>query len=424
MKPLNSSHLILKDIKSLKDRYQKECISQNMTVRNLSAKAVSHTEGDKVFELDVDSEGNGLVALDPCFAYTIWLTATVGDKNHSVRFCDVISQKSHYNIPTLEGYPYNNELKSEVINKICRVREENIMIPELPTSIKSCVFTSGNRTYVRKTDNNSTHSSVHVEFEVVDPSSDVQNPQRICIRTSIPQVKNCSNKLASLEAMLFQNWDFLTNQTKTHKLADTIYRFHNVHIDMCRKKNSSNYENVEVIKNSSSGDTLVCALTGAFVASVIFGCIMCLCFIKMLKFSLQRENVKEEQSVRMNEIVSSLNRSPYMDAGEYVDGEYVDSGASSTSEKFKSHGMMTKEQAAHLLRGKPEGSWIRRQNESGEERISVLKGDKVQHVTLHQHQIGGASLWCAHTKPPPVPLNKLIDDYITKGLLGNQIMEE
>ena len=105
-------------------------------------------------------------------------------------------------------------------------------------------------------------------------------------------------------------------------------------------------------------------------------------------------------------------------------GEYVDCRASSTSEKFKSHGMMTKEQAAHLLRGKPEGSWIRRQNESGEERISVLKGDKVQHVTLHQHQIGGASLWCAHTKPPPVPLNKLIDDYITKGLLGNQIMEE
>ena len=178
-----------------------------------------------------------------------------------------------------------------------------------------------------------------------------------------------------------------------------------------------------MIKDSSSGDTLVCALTGAFVASVIFGCIMCLCFIKMLKFSLQQEDVKEEQSVRMNEIVSSLNRSPYMDAGEYVDGEYVDSGASSTSEKFKSHGMMTKEQAAHLLRGKPEGSWIRRQNESGEERISVLKGDKVQHVTLHQHQIGGASLWCTHTKPPPVPLNNLIDDYSTKGLLGNQIIE-
>ena len=418
MKPLNSSHLILKDIKSLKDRYQKECISQNMTVRNLSAKAVSHTEGDKVFELDVDSEGNGLVALDPCFAYTIWLTATVGDKNHSVRFCDVISQKSHYNIPTLEGYPYNNELKSEVVDNMCRISEENIMIPDPPNSIKSCVFTSGTTAFVSRPGYKSNNSSQQVEFEIVDPSSDLQNPQRICIRTSIPQVKNCSNKLAS------QNWDFLTNQTKTHKLADTIYRFHNVHIDMCRKKNSSNYENVEVIKNSSSGDTLVSALTGAFVASVIFGCIMCLCFIKMLKFSLQRENVKEEQSVRMNEIVSSLNRSPYMDAGEYVDGEYVDSGASSTSEKFKSHGMMTKEQAAHLLRGKPEGSWIRRQNESGEERISVLKGDKVQHVTLHQHQIGGASLWCAHTKPPPVPLNKLIDDYITKGLLGNQIMEE
>ena len=423
MKPLNSSHLILKDIKSVKDRYHKECISQNMTVRNLSAKAVSHTEGDKVFELDVDSEGNGLVALDPCFAYTIWLTATVGDKNHSVRFCDVISQKSHYNIPTLEGYPYNNELKSEVVDNMCRISEENIMIPDPPNSIKSCVFTSGTTAFVSRPGYKSNNSSQQVEFEIVDPSSDLQNPQRICIRTSIPQVKNCSNKLASLEAMLFQNWDFLTNQTKTHKLADTIYRFHNVHIDMCRKKNSSNYENVEVIKNSSSGDTLVSALTGAFVASVIFGCIMCLCFIKMLKFSLQRENVKEEQSVRMNEIVSSLNRSPYMDAGEYVDGEYVDSGASSTSEKFKSHGMMTKEQAAHLLRGKPEGSWIRRQNESGEERISVLKGDKVQHVTLHQHQIGGASLWCTHTKPPPVPLNNLIDDYITKGLLGNQIIE-
>ena len=186
VKPFNSSHLILKDIKSLKDRYQKECVSQNMTVRNLSARAVSHAAVDKVFELDIDSEGNGLVALDPCFAYTIWLTATVGEKNHSVRFCDTISQKFHYNIPTLEGYPYNNELKSEVINKICRVSEENIMIPELPTSIKSCVFTSGNRTYARKTDNNRTHSSVqsvHVEFEIVDPTSDVQNPQRICIRT-------------------------------------------------------------------------------------------------------------------------------------------------------------------------------------------------------------------------------------------------
>ena len=415
MKPLNSSHLILKDMKSLKDRYQKECISQNMTVRNMSARVLSHAAVDKVFELDIDSEGNGLVTLDPCFAYTIWLTATVGEKNHSVRFCDTISQKFHYNIPTLEGYPYNNELKSEVINKICRVSEENIMIPELPTSIKSCVFTSGNRTYVKKTDNNSTHSPVHVEFEIIDPTSDVQNPQRICIRTSIPQVKNCSNKLASLEAVLFRNWDFLQNQTKTRKLADNNYRFHNVHMDICRE-NSEFEKSEQVITNSSSGDTLVSALTGALVASVMFGCIMCLCFIKMLKFSLQPEDVEEEQSIRMNEI--ALNRSPYMDAGEYVDYR-----ASSTSEKFKSHGMMTREQAAQLLRGKPEGSWIRRQNESGEERISVLKGEKVQHVTLHQHQIGGASLWCTQRKPPSVSLNNLIDDYITEGLLGNQIME-
>ena len=414
MKPFNSSHLILKDIKSLKDRYQKECVSQNMTVRNLSARALSHHEVDKVFELDIDSEGNGLVALDPCFAYTIWVTETNGAKNNSG---DTISQKFHYNIPTLEGYPYNNVLNSEVINKICRVSEENIMIPELPTSIKSCVFTSGNRTYVRKTDNNSTHSSVYVEFEIVDPTTDVQNPQRICIRTSIPEVKNCSNKLSILESVPLRNWNFLTNQTKTRKLADTNYRFHNVHMEMCREKSNIKFEKSEqVITNRSLGDTLVSALAGAFVASVIFGCIMCLCFIKMLKNS-QPEDVEEEESIRMNEI--ALNRSPYMDAGEYVD-----SRASSTSEKFKSHGMMTKEQAAHLLRGKPEGSWIRRQNESGEERISVLTGDKVKHMTLHQHQIGGASLWCAHTMAPrPMPLNNLIDDYITKGYLGDQILE-
>ena len=77
VKPLNKSHLLLKDIKSLKDRYQKECISQNMTVRNLSAKAVSHAAVDKVFELNIHRQWGKWA----CCSRPLLCLHNLGDRN-------------------------------------------------------------------------------------------------------------------------------------------------------------------------------------------------------------------------------------------------------------------------------------------------------------------------------------------------------
>ena len=95
MKPGNSSHLILQNLLSLKERFHRGCVGQDSEVSNLSATVESYFEEDKSFELDVDVEGNAVIPIDPCFAYQIYVTASVGNENHSeseVVFREVILQ--------------------------------------------------------------------------------------------------------------------------------------------------------------------------------------------------------------------------------------------------------------------------------------------------------------------------------------------
>ena len=82
--------------------------------------------------------------------------------------------------------PFNNVLQNEVIKKICLIRKDRIEIPDPPTSVKSCVFTKGIRRFlpINKTGN--------VEFEMIDTDSEDKNPRRVCMRTAIENVEDCS----------------------------------------------------------------------------------------------------------------------------------------------------------------------------------------------------------------------------------------
>ena len=95
VKPLNSSHLFLKDLKSANKKYQEGCLGQNMTVNSLNVRVESHAVEQRAFELHIDTNGNVLIPVGSCFTHKIWLTATVGNENHSLRFCDIISEKLH-----------------------------------------------------------------------------------------------------------------------------------------------------------------------------------------------------------------------------------------------------------------------------------------------------------------------------------------
>ena len=198
VKPANSTHLILQDLQSLKVKYQRNCVDQDIKVSNMTATVESYAEKDKTFELDIDAEGNAFIPTDPCFPYKVHVSASVGNESHSLT--EKISVTFNYNLRSSDGYPYNNVLKNEVIDKICLVRSDIIRIPEPPASLKSCVFTKGNQLLFREPATNGRPFSVNVEFEITDPHSDFKNPRRICIRTSINQVGSCSKNASFFSA--------------------------------------------------------------------------------------------------------------------------------------------------------------------------------------------------------------------------------
>ena len=60
---------------------------------NLSVTVEAYAQEDKTFKLDIGDDA--FIPIDPCFAYTIYLTASVGNKSHN----DIrqISKTFYYN---------------------------------------------------------------------------------------------------------------------------------------------------------------------------------------------------------------------------------------------------------------------------------------------------------------------------------------
>ena len=88
-------------------------------------------------------------------------------------------------------------------------------------------------------------------------------------------------------------------------------------------------------------------------------------------------------------------------------------------EKFPVIGRMENQSAARFLQDKPNGSWILRLNNLGEERITVKKDDRPVHIKLYKSPTGGVSL---RSSEKPVPLNTLIEKLIGQGTLKKQIL--
>ena len=111
VKPTNESHLVLSEIGILKEYYEKECLS---SIAKLTATVqAGHYRSNKKFELDIDNSGNAFIPINPCFACQIHVTATDqnGNTNKTKRF--------HYNRRKNDRYPYSNQLREEVIDKVC-----------------------------------------------------------------------------------------------------------------------------------------------------------------------------------------------------------------------------------------------------------------------------------------------------------------
>ena len=89
-------------------------------------------------------------------------------------------------------------------------------------------------------------------------------------------------------------------------------------------------------------------------------------------------------------------------------------------EKFPVIGRMENQSAARFLQDKPNGSWILRLNNLGEERITVQKDDRPVHIKLYKSPTGGVSL---RSSEKPVPLNTLIKKLIGQGTLKKQIVQ-
>ena len=90
------------------------------------------------------------------------------------------------------------------------------------------------------------------------------------------------------------------------------------------------------------------------------------------------------------------------------------------TEKFPVIGRMENQSAARFLQDKPNGSWILRLNNLGEERITVKKDDRPVHIKLYKSPTGGVSL---RSSDKPVPLNTLIEKLIGQGTLREQILQ-
>ena len=124
IKPGNGSNLVLSDLATLKDHYEKECMNGTVMYKLVAIVQADHYKSDKRFELDIDDSGNAYIPINPCFACEITVKAI--DQNGNT---NKITSKFYYNKRTNTGYPYNDQLKTEVIEKVCLMEKGRMKIP-------------------------------------------------------------------------------------------------------------------------------------------------------------------------------------------------------------------------------------------------------------------------------------------------------
>ena len=189
VKPANGSHLVLSGIGILKDYYEKECLG---AIDKLTATVqAGHYRSNKKFELDIDNSGNAFIPINPCFACEIFVTAT--DQNGNTNK----TKKFHYNRRKNDRYPYSNQLREEVIDKVCLMSNGKIKFPSPPTSIKSCVFFQDEQLIPKEQGNKHMHFSGNVTFTMIDPASE-SHPRNVCIQAYIDQIEDCSEVAAKI----------------------------------------------------------------------------------------------------------------------------------------------------------------------------------------------------------------------------------
>ena len=238
VKPANSSHLKL-HLADFKERYEEGC--KEIIVSNLSAIVEAYSQEDKTFQLDIGDD-DAFIPTDPCFAYTIYLTASVGNESHTEN--KQISQRFNYNLRTNDRYPYNKELKNQVIDQICLESKDRIRIPHPPTSIESCVFTKGVQDFLGERVTNETYSSGNVAFEIIDPASNANNSRNICVNTFIDQIEDCIVLKSTKEE----------NNERNNKDLN----FLEVNMEMCRRNSNSNNNNSNSNSNNNSNNLKRC----------------------------------------------------------------------------------------------------------------------------------------------------------------------
>ena len=99
------------------------------------------------------------------------------------------TKKVYYNDRRNSRYPYNDQLKIEVIEKVCLKKNGKIKFPSPTTSIKSCVFTQDEQLIPK--DQGNKHFSGNVTFVMIDPASE-PHPRNVCIQAYIAQIEDCS----------------------------------------------------------------------------------------------------------------------------------------------------------------------------------------------------------------------------------------
>ena len=92
VKPSNKSHLVLSDLVTLKDHYERECTNGTEMYNLVAIVEADHYESDKKFELDIDDSGNAYIPINPCF--TCEITVKAIDQNGNT---NKITKKVNYN---------------------------------------------------------------------------------------------------------------------------------------------------------------------------------------------------------------------------------------------------------------------------------------------------------------------------------------
>ena len=100
IKPGNGSNLVLSDLVTLKDHYEKECVNGTVMYKLVAIVQADHNESLKIFELDIDDSGNAYIPINPCFACEITVKAI--DQNGNT---NKITKKVHYNKRSNQRYP-------------------------------------------------------------------------------------------------------------------------------------------------------------------------------------------------------------------------------------------------------------------------------------------------------------------------------